>query len=175
MSKSTLSILGLYNYDNTIFDDMTLPEGLDKDVLAYEILRQCSELEILYSDPAFMKGALSSWSIVNAVKWEKLYATVKAEYDPIENYNRYEEGEEIATPDLKTTTAVSAFNSDTFRDASSVTSEGTNAINRKSHIHGNIGVTTSQQMLEAERKLQDWSIYQFIVDSFKLDFCLLVY
>lgn len=175
MSKATISILGLYNYDNTIFDGITLPEGLEKDVLIYEILRQCAELEILYSDPDFMKGALSSWSAVNAVKWEKLYATVKAEYDPIENYNRYEEGEEIATPALRTTTSVSAFNTEEFRDASAVESSGTNSIERKSHVHGNIGVTTSQQMLEAERKLQNWSIYQFIVDSFKLDFCLLVY
>ena len=175
MSKSTMSILGLYRYDNTIFDGITLPEGMEKDVLIYEIPRQCAELEILYSDPEYMKESLSSWSAVNAVKWEKLYATVKAEYDPIENYNRLEEGEDIATPDLKTKTSVSAFNADSFRDASAIESTGTNTIYRKSHIHGNIGVTTSQQMLEAERKLQDWSIYQFIVDSFKLDFCLLVY
>ena len=175
MSKATMSIRGLYQYDSTIFDGLTLPEEMDKDILINELLRQCAELEILYPDPDFMKDSLSSWSQMNAVKWEKLYATVKAEYDPIENYNRIEEAEETATPDLQTTTAVSAFNTDKFRDASSVKSEGTNTVKRSSHIHGNIGVTTSQQMLEAERKLQDWSIYQFIIDSFKLEYCLLVY
>lgn len=40
---------------------------------------------------------------------------------------------------------------------------------------GNIGVTTTQQMIEAERELVKFNIYDIIIDSFKQRFCLLIY
>ena len=40
---------------------------------------------------------------------------------------------------------------------------------------GNIGVTTKQQMIEAERDLVKFNIYDFIIDSFKARFCILLY
>ena len=175
MSRATMSILGLYRWNEELFSELTVPEGVDKDILVNEILRQCRELEICYSDPEFMQWAIGNWSSINRLKWEKLYKTTTATYDPIENYNRYEEIKDSYTPELETVSSVSAYNTSDFRDASKVESKGSSTNLRESHIHGNIGVTTSQQMLESERKLQNWSIYQFIVDSFKLDFCLLVY
>lgn len=41
--------------------------------------------------------------------------------------------------------------------------------------YGNIGVTMSQQLIEAERKLVEFNIYDVIIQSFKSRFCLLVY
>ena len=41
--------------------------------------------------------------------------------------------------------------------------------------HGNIGVTTSQQMIQSERDLVRYDFYMEIVNSFKKEFCLLVY
>ena len=46
---------------------------------------------------------------------------------------------------------------------------------RNAHIHGNIGVTTSQQMLESELKIQSWSIYQHITDLFCKELLITVY
>lgn len=47
---------------------------------------------------------------------------------------------------------------------------------RKGRIHGNIGVTTSQQMLKAEFDLApEINMYNIITDSFKKRFCLLIY
>ena len=40
---------------------------------------------------------------------------------------------------------------------------------------GNIGVTTTQAMIEAERNLVKFNIYDFIIDSFKARFCILIY
>lgn len=40
---------------------------------------------------------------------------------------------------------------------------------------GNIGVTTTQQMIEAERELVKFNVYDLIIDSFKQRFCLLCY
>ena len=42
-------------------------------------------------------------------------------------------------------------------------------------IHGNIGVTTSQQMLEAELDLGYWNIYSRITDMFLKEFCIMIY
>lgn len=47
---------------------------------------------------------------------------------------------------------------------------------RSGRVHGNIGVTTSQQMVEAEIKLRaDYQLTRIIVDQFKQRFCLLIY
>ena len=49
-------------------------------------------------------------------------------------------------------------------------------ITKNSHISGNIGVTTSQQMLEQEIEVSaKLNVIKMIVDSFKERFCLLVY
>ena len=41
--------------------------------------------------------------------------------------------------------------------------------------YGNIGLTTTQSLIEAERKLVQFNIYNLIIDSFIARFCLLVY
>lgn len=42
-------------------------------------------------------------------------------------------------------------------------------------VHGNIGVTTSQQMLEQELDLGYWNIYSRITDMFLEEFCIMIY
>ena len=46
---------------------------------------------------------------------------------------------------------------------------------RKARMFGNIGVTTSQQMLESELNLGYWNLYNRITDMFISEFLLLVY
>ena len=49
-------------------------------------------------------------------------------------------------------------------------------ITRNNHTTGNIGVTTSQQMLEQEIEVSaKLNVIKMIVESFKERFCLLVY
>lgn len=45
----------------------------------------------------------------------------------------------------------------------------------KLRAYGNIGVTTTQEMLEAQRKVVRYNIYNEIADSFKEEFCLYIY
>jgi hypothetical protein len=87
-----LSPLGLYNWDNTIFDLMQIPEALNKDVLVKSLLAQTAELEVLYPNPVVFKNLVAVWSQKNLDVWNRLYATTQYEYNPIENYNRYETG-----------------------------------------------------------------------------------
>lgn len=45
----------------------------------------------------------------------------------------------------------------------------------KMRAYGNVGVTTTQDMLEAQRKIVRYNIYDEIADSFKTEFCLYIY
>ena len=48
MSAATLTLIGLYNEDNTIFDLFTVPAGLNKETLVNNILLRSGEFEVLY-------------------------------------------------------------------------------------------------------------------------------
>ena len=92
-----LSPLGLYNWDETIFDLMQIPEALDKDTLVDNLLAETAELEVLYPNPVVFKNLVGVWSAKQLDIWNRLYATTQYEYNPIENYNRYETGSDSGT------------------------------------------------------------------------------
>lgn len=90
---ATMSILGLYQYDNTVFDLMQFPEDFtqdQKDTVKYNILAECAELEILYPSPVVMKNMIGIWSKKELPYWDRIYKASLLEYDPIENYRRNE-------------------------------------------------------------------------------------
>lgn len=43
------------------------------------------------------------------------------------------------------------------------------------HVHGNIGVTTTQQMIEQELAMRSRSVYDIIADEFEDKFCITLY
>lgn len=45
----------------------------------------------------------------------------------------------------------------------------------KGRLHGNIGVTTSQQMLQSELDIAAWNVYEKITDIFVAEFCIMIY
>ena len=89
---STMSPLGLYRWDDTIFDLMQIPQELDKPTLIDNLLSETAELEVLYPNPVVFKNLVGVWSAKQIDIWNRLYATTQYEYNPIENYNRYETG-----------------------------------------------------------------------------------
>lgn len=92
-----LSPMGLYNWDNTLFDLFQIPTELDREVLLNNLLAETIELEVLYPNPTVFKNLIDIWSGKQLPVWEKLYATTQYEYNPIENYNRYETGSQSGT------------------------------------------------------------------------------
>ena len=97
MIRDTMSLLGLYQYDNSLFDNLQIPEAMsasDKSTLVDNLLIECAELETLYTDPDFMKWIIGVWSVKELPTWNRIYTASVAEYNPIENYNRYEESSE---------------------------------------------------------------------------------
>ena len=290
-----LSILTLYNWDNTIFEGLAVPDGIEKDVLIGNLLAECAEFELIYPNPDIMKNMISLWSAKENPIWEKLRATQLFEYNPIENYNRVESwqtetentgfrearttdketGSESQTREGETTqeksgsvgrvgsggetrettteeteentgsrnntgtgnnaNAITTFDLNTEQPLSSTTTTGTSQENttgsrelvgtnsetvsrnenytdtitdsetgsssdtltgtrqnektitgvedttgtgkekRTGTTAGNIGVTTTQQMIEQEREVVKFSLYDYIISSFRARFCILLY
>ena len=202
--SSLLTILGLYNYNDTIFDDMYLPEGLDKDYLIKNLISELAEVEILYSNPDYMKYMITAWSLKEAPTWERIYKTSQLEYNPLYNVDATEytketrdlKGTEVgtntgsATGTSNNTHKVAGYNdnnltqSDKDEGDSSTSSTMNSNINRtdkgdivtEQRRFGNIGVTMSQQLVRAELDLiPELNVYNYIIESFKNRFCLLVY
>ena len=63
---------------------------------------------------------------------------------------------------------------DNSNSTSNSNTDTTRKNNRIGRAHGNIGVTTSQQMLESELDIAKFNIYSNIVDVFANEFCLLI-
>lgn len=88
--KANLSIWGMYQYNDTLFDDMYIPTQLDRQTLVDNILLECNEMQILYTNWSFLKSAIDAWSKKSLPSWQKIANTLELEYNPIENYDRME-------------------------------------------------------------------------------------
>ena len=203
MSSAKITTIGFYNWmqsrNDDLFSKMNLPVGIDKDTLIDNILLRAGEFEIVYSNPFFYQNAIGVWSDKHKRTFEKWINALSIEYNAVENYDRMEEWEDKSNGnsigETKGTTSlnsinenkVSAFDSDLYQPDSynSNTSNGndesntkTNSINNSKHVgrvHGNIGVTTTQQMLESELSLAAWNVYEHITDLFIEEFCIAIY
>lgn len=196
--KAWLSILGLYNYDNSIFDKFVVPTGMDKELIINNILLELAELEVIYPEPNTMKNAIGFWSQGQLDSWQRMYDAMQLEYDPIYNYDRFEEWLDSNTATTHSNTnsnlnrkgstkhQVNAFNSGiTDSNIDSIDNTDTDITNTNSnnsatgahsgHLYGNIGVTTSQQMLQSEIDISKFIVQDYIIEQFKERFCLLVY
>ena len=244
-------MIGLYNWDPSIFDTMELPAGLDRDTVISAILLDSMDFEVLYPDPEYMKYALANYSKRRIDVWNKLYSTTKLEYNPIwnkdgtvtetekinSNGNKNLKGHENGSKSTRgsengnsqasgqTTTSQSEENSNTnnhfvygFNEStgaqdsrsedtgnssgsgkqtdSSTGSHTTSSTSAEDHAiestnsedhadssdrtttrteQGNIGVTTTQQMIKEEREVDEFSIIDYIAKDILHKMCILVY
>lgn len=88
--RATMSILGLLNYDNDLFEDMVVPETIDKEKLVDNIVEECAELELLYPSALTMKAILPRWSSRRLPVWNRISEALTAEYNLLHNYDRTE-------------------------------------------------------------------------------------
>lgn len=242
-----LSLMGLYQYDNSMFDLLELPVEISKDDLVDNLLMETAELEVLYTNPEWMKRAIGAWSRKEVGVWIKLAATLNLDYNPIENYNRtdthsetehrdkdYESGEtldrEREEKELRNEDLSSNGNADTTRNGTDTLRSykggyndvqpllyeeeqtiagintkienietGTRSEDRNiehsenervereaneqetvtrsytTNSKGNIGVTSTQDLIKQEREVALYNLYDYIISSFKKRFCILVY
>ena len=300
MSWSKITLIGMASYMDQIgkdlFQGINLPEGIEKDLVCNTILQRGGEFEVIYSDPFFMQAQIPYWSRKHYRTFDKWIKALNIEYEPLYNFDRYEEWtddhsrdtdfteghtfngsiaritgaedtnnltqtnnltrtddltrtdnltrtddlEETRDTDLTVETKRSAMdaatyqpytqehttgsgannktentgtvkntgtvtdtgnvkNTGTVKDTGTVTNTGSvtrdeeeniNTLNRDSrnsnesltgqdehtgHLYGNIGVTTSQQMLQSELDIAKWNIYDHISDLFLQEFTIPIY
>ena len=195
MSKAKITLIGLNNYcvskGYSLFDQVLIPSGIDRDMLIHAILLRSGDFEVLYPNPDFMQDVINSlfkrWYKTFA-KWEK---ALNIEYDPLSNYDRKEEWTDNSRADTTTnsksnsddTLKVSSYDSDLMHDRdrsigkndSNITSKSNADNKRTGRAYGNIGVTTSQQMLDAELTIARFNLYNQIADIIVRDICIMVY
>lgn len=232
---ATMSILGLYNYQPAIFDSLTIPTSVDRETLIDNIIMEAAELELLFPNADILGRLIGNWSKTRLAAWNRMIGALDAEYNPIENSDRYEDHLEDYTRDLMESddytrdlkesddynrnltdsgnsnssgsiqNSRTGYNSSDLQLTDSSGSEDhsddsrsytggdnrnkgyTGSDNRNKgftggdtrhtviHTHGNIGVTTNQDMVEAELKLRQYDIYKLITNEFIDTFCIGVY
>ena len=233
MSSAKITLIGFYNYYNQIgedfFKNLSVPENLDRTILIAHILQKGGEFETLYSNPDMLMTMMSVWSTSWYHTIEKWIETMTTEYNPLENYDRFEDWNDSGIENTKDTTEhtntttgsansadtsndssntngqdnVSAYNSSVMQPDTSNTAQSTTTAtstsnssttsneninisnevdltkenNHTGRIHGNVGVTTSQQMAIEEMELRRlWgNIYDHVADLFLHEFVIPIY
>ena len=230
MPQSKITLIGMekfLNPEKSVFDNMILPDGIDRETLIGSIIMRCQEFELLYSDPDFMTAAVNIWSRKNYRTFDKWVKALDIKYEPLYNYDRTEEytdehkgkfdnkanGSSTQTNNLTETRDLTGSNDSTttgsskaYNDADliekeetvldqdtteggtvtntgtvgNVSNTGENGSDEYTNIHkarmfGNIGVTTSQMMLQSELDVARWNLYEHIADLFASEFCIMIY
>lgn len=161
---ASLSIYGLYTFNNEIFDNLTLPSGMDRDILISSILTECSDFCLLYPNYDFMKMLIGVWSQKESSIWSNMWRSEHLDYNPLDNYDRYESISRAVTSQAdgqsdsssagtnsgsgQTTGSKTAYDSDTFKDVakeesqSGSASTGTARETVRNSSHGAETVTT---------------------------------
>ena len=176
---------------NTPAELVSDPPVLDKDALVKLLIFRLSELEVVYADPELMQLMIDIWSKTRFYSWTKLYETMLYKYNPIWN----KDGSFTETRDLSRADQTSAsgsgqsmhdvtgfdrndYSNDTRDRTSSSTSASGSGTEKEKIVRteaGNIGVTMTQEMIERQREVVLFNIYDHIIDEFKKEFCLMVY
>ena len=134
--------------------------------------------------------------------WTKKYNALMTQYAPLENYNMTEDEDNTIIDDATTHITGDATNNVTsttgsrsvygYNSSSPVPSESdsgststdtdmttdydnTHTIDRTLTRHGNIGVTTSQQMLQSELELRSYKFFEEVYKDIDSVLCLMVY
>lgn len=157
-------IAALLDYDNTIFDGIVLPTGISAEDVIDKIIFKYGNTPLMHPDPAVMAYYIPKWSARRQAVWVRYKTAIEKTYDPLNNYDRYETGTSTAE------NTISADNASTYQPDSKT------VVTPDLHTYGNIGVTTSQQMLAAELDIVGrLDLIDYIADDFRSEFCLDIY
>lgn len=261
------TLWGVYQTYPEILDNIELPNEMDKTTMLDYIFMYAGENEVRYPQPAVLERLINNWFSSRKHDFEMMWRALHAEYNPIENTDRYEDfwentdrtdkgtenrtednsvqrnssgqnsqkssvtgnsnstgsssGTSTRTPNLTSEETVSAFDANTYQPNKRSTQSGTettessetstsnvsstqnaeqsgnqntnetetgnNSVNGTTsntmhnelkhglHSHGNIGVTTNQEMINEELELRKYDLYKQIALLFEDEFTITVY
>lgn len=245
----------MYQAYPEILDGFELPEGMDNETLRLAIFEYAGENEVRYSNPELLAKLINAWFERNKSQFGRIWFTINADYNPIENYDRKEcfltkddnvttdrhtgtesnERKGTVTNERSGTNTIEETGTETTQNSGNETSahevagydsndfvnaykdthtpnvtetrtpnitktetpnitetqtpditetrtpdledkrtENLERIN-SGRAHGNIGVTTTQAMIEEERRVAQYDIYRDIALKFETEFTIPVY
>lgn len=187
-------------HDVDIFDGIELNPLIDRETLLGRIFIRCGEFSIGHTDPEFLHGEIINFFKVYKSTFDKWAEVLAKDYEPLENYDRNEYWKDSGNnedhsgnktdykPGSTSTNKRAAYNSNTFENYEQNSTSGKDSTEgisnsngafeseHRGRVHGNIGVTTSQQMLESEMNLREkYNIYVIIANKFCDEICIQVY
>lgn len=169
-------IRALLDYDNTIFDDMVVPQGVDLADVVDHIIYKYGDTPLFSPDPSIIKFYIGRWSKRRLFLWDRFKKVIETDYKPLENYDRYDSGSVDFKPGTTYERTISADNASTYQPDSKDIRAGNDKTISELRSHGNIGVTSAQQMLNQELDvIPRLDLIDYIADDFKAEFCLLMY
>ena len=159
------------------------------------ILYRCEMFNTTKNNPHELRKAIFHWWNIRKPVFERMLRTTMFEYNPIHNYDRTEtwtntqkkHGNGSGTSGGDNTQQRRGFNNGfnpdclidsekTLNNANTTTQyEDNGELKHTAHISGNIGVTTTQDMLSAERNIAYYNVLENIAEDFKMNFCIVVY
>lgn len=202
---ATVSFLGLYNYDPTVFDDLQVPAGVDKTLVQNTLIMETADLEVMQPDPVIMRKVLGWFSQRRLDAWTRVYTALSSKYQADTDVEVTETRtpdlsySETRTPDLTTTgqntgadtttTKRAGFNAGNLETAEEMeTSLGTgntihstgNETTDRTETGSETKTTTgrhqaAQDLISKELQLAMTDTVEYIVKDIRRNFCLLLY
>lgn len=78
-------------WDRTLFDDIVLPNEVHHGTLVSSIMFACGLMEPVYKEYNTFKSQVHIWFAAHEWNIQKMVNLIKQEYEPLWNYNKYEE------------------------------------------------------------------------------------
>lgn len=178
---ATMSLLGMYSYDESLLEGLieNLPSKygipssyadsyytnviIDPETVVENLLVECAEFEILYSDFNALKRIIKIWSAKEKVVWQKMYNTICYKYNPIWNKDgksvwterQSATGKKTETEKGSKTTNANGTTNDEFTSTSNTTNKttgtGTNTRTGSDETTGKVSAYDSTDFQNREK------------------------
>ena len=188
MAIAKITLIGMMDYMAIQHDDLfgllQLPAGVSKPTLIGNIVMRGGEFPVLWANPDFVQRMIGAWSKKMQPTFSRWVRALAIDYDPLHNYDRHEEYTDTenttGSASDSSTHNVTGYNGNTLQPNDSTVGSSSGNSNRSlkhsAHLYGNIGVTTSQEMLQAEMEVsKEFNIYDLIAEEFINEFCVRVW
>ncbi len=200
-----IDVLDLYamehDSDNLflMLQDYTLDRRIDRDVLNRVIIKELGAASPYVHNTTVFKFALEEFFNKYNYNIGKLLDTMYLEYNPLSNKKITEEEHRDSTGDIDNTDTymttqgvdteekVSAFDASTYQPKAKeekdgvtehhgkTTSDITSEVDTERTIEGKDGPDSYQSLLEQERRVADFNIFNWIIQRMRKELFLLVY
>lgn len=147
---SKLTLIGMHNYsEGAIWDDVVLPEGIEKELLINEILKQNGEFCLIYPEMDFLKAQITFFFRKWYSNFEKWITVLNEEYEPLFNVDVRtsfdEEGENHEEGNKTSTSSASGTVNGSSTNIESKAAYDSNTFQNVRKEEGTSGTTSTQE------------------------------